>query len=548
MSITGILEVIGGMAIFLYGMFVMSDSIQKMAGEKVKSILLKLTGGRIKGYLTGLGTTCLVQASAATVIMEMSFVSAGLLAFSQTLAVTMGAQLGTTITAQLVAFKITKYALPIITVSFFITLFSRNNLVKNAAGLLLGFGILFLGIDIMSKALAPLRQYRPFLDLMAGVENPLLGILTGFLFTLITQSSSATSGVTVAMAFAGTITLNQAIPINLGASIGTTLTPFLGSIGLNREGKRVAWSHIFTQVIGVFIVYLLLLPRFHGTPLWIVIVKTFTLKVVGTGDTARQIAMAHSLMPLMTALVCLPLTGAVSAIMMRLFPSDEAEKPFKPRFITDTVVGIPALALDLSKKEILHMTGIVSEMLQDSIRIFEKKDRRLAGRLNLTDYKVDILRDAIIPFLTKVEKQDLSEKEKRTEIDHITIVSSVENIGDIIDKNIIPLARKMINRKLSFSEEGWKDICLLYQRVEQNFRDIVLAFRNADQALARKVVETKTVIGKFETELRMRHIARLHRGLSESMQTSSVHFDLIEQYKRINSTIVSFGYVILGQQ
>ncbi|MDD5066985.1 MAG: Na/Pi cotransporter family protein, partial [bacterium] len=432
MSINSIIEVVGGMAIFLYGMFIMSDSIQKMAGEQVKTILLKLTGGPVKGYLTGLIATCLIQASAATIIMEMSFVSAGLLSFSQTLAVTMGAQLGTTITAQLVAFKITKYALPVITVSFFITLFSKNNTVKNAAGLFLGFGILFFGIDIMSKALFPLRQYPPFLKIMATVEDPLLGIGVGFLFTMITQSSSATSGVTVAMAFAHTITLQQAIPINLGASIGTTLTPFLGSVGMNREGKRVAWGHIFTQIIGVFIVFLLLIPRIGNEAVWILFVKWFTRTIVGTQDVARQIAMAHSLMPLATAVVCLPLVKLISGLLLRLFPSLETEKPFKADFITDTVVEIPALALDLSKKEILHMCGIVDSMLKGSISLFEKKEKQLADSLSLTDIKVDILRDTIVPFLTKVEKQGLTEKEKKTEINHIYIVNAVESIGDII--------------------------------------------------------------------------------------------------------------------
>jgi phosphate:Na+ symporter len=212
---------IGGLAVFLYGMLVMNENITESAGKKFKQILLSLTGNKIKGFLTGLGITSINQSSSATTVMEVGFVGAGLMTFHQTIAVTMGAEVGSTVTAQLVAFKITKYALIFVAIGFFTALFVKSKQVKGIGNAILGFGILFLGMDIMSKALEPLRTYQPFLTMMTKVETPIVGLLVGLFFTLLIQSSGATSGIVIAMALSGTITFEQAVPINLGATIGT---------------------------------------------------------------------------------------------------------------------------------------------------------------------------------------------------------------------------------------------------------------------------------------------------------------------------------------
>ncbi len=247
-----LINTIGGLGIMLYGMVLMNENIVQSAGKRLRNLLLTLTENKIKGFLTGLGITCLVQSSSATTVMETGLVAAGLMTFHQSLAVTLGAELGSTVTGQLVAFKITKYSLIICAIGFFISLIAKTKNTRNIAYSILGFGILFLGLDLMSKALSPLRSHPLFIETMKKVESPIIGILVGLIFTMVVQSSAVTSGIVVMMAMAGSITLEQAIPLNLGASIGTSITAFLASLTLNREAKRVAYSHT-SRYTGIYI-------------------------------------------------------------------------------------------------------------------------------------------------------------------------------------------------------------------------------------------------------------------------------------------------------
>lgn len=547
MDIWNIFGVIGGLAIFLNGMIFMNENILRAAGRKLREILLSLTGGRIRGFLTGLGLTCIIQSSSATTVMEVGLVGAGLLTFYQSLAVTLGAELGTTITAQLVAFRITKYALLICAIGFFSSLVSKTRKGKSTARAILGFGLLFLGLDIMSKSLYPLRKYEVFLNLMSTIEAPIIGILFGLFFTCIIQSSSATSGIVTSMAMTGTLTFSQAVPINLGASIGTSITAFLASLPLNRDAKRTAYAHTIFQTIGVIIVVIAMLIPFGEDNLWFNFVRYITKTILRTDDVAKQVAMAHTLMPLVKGIILLPILYSIGKLLYKIYPSREIDKPFGPMYISDTLITTPTLALEQAKKEIVRTAQIVNEMFSNSIVAFEKKDAKLSEQISLMDIKVDILRNAIVPFLTKVAQQDLSEEESNREVAHLYIINELEAVGDIIDKNIMPLARKMISAHLNFSSEGWDDIYAFHQKVKQNFDDVIQALMNNDVILARKVADMKPEIGRYESELRMRHIQRLHRGQIESMDTSAIHFDLIDQYKRINSHIASIGYILLGQ-
>lgn len=547
MTIWMFMGLFGGLSIFLFGMLMMNDNITAAAGDQLKTLLLKLTKGKIKGYMTGLGITLLNQSSSATTVLEAAFVGAGLMTFHQSLAVTLGSELGSTITAQLVAFKVTKYALLFIAAGFFGSLIWKTRRAKSVCMSILGFGLLFLGMDIMSKALEPLRSYAPFLKMMTTIEQPILGILFGMVFTMIVQSSGATSGITVAMAMNGSMTLGQAIPINLGASVGTCITAVLGSMALNREAKRTAYIHIIFQLLGVAMVFIFLMIPMNGTNVWMVFVEWFTRKVIGTTDTARQIATAHTLMPLVNHVFLFPTLGLWVKLMDFFYPPREVEKPFGPDFIDDANLDRPDFALEQSAREILRVGDIVKGMLEVTLRVFKKKDGKLADQVSLTDIKADILRNAIVPHLTSLAQKGLDEKQAHTEISQVYLVNELEAIGDIIDKNMMPLAKKMISHKLRFSDEGYREIVEFHNIIMTNFRDVMCAMADNDLELARKITLTKPEIGKWESTLRMRHIERLHMGLSESHATSSVHFDLTDQYKRINGHIVSIAYILLGE-
>ncbi|OQA91464.1 MAG: Na+/Pi-cotransporter [Elusimicrobia bacterium ADurb.Bin231] len=278
---------LGGLGVFLFGMFYLNDSLQKVAGKKFRSLLISLTKNRIKGTMTGLLVTLLNQSSSATTVLEVSLVSAGLLTFYQSIPITIGAEIGSTVTAQLVAFKLSDYAAIIAGFGFFLSFFSKQKRIKSIGDTILGFGILFLGMKLMSDGLMPLKNYKPFLSLMENVGNPFIGIMVGLIFTLVVQSSGATTGIVIALALAGAITLKEAIPINLGASIGTCITAILGSIGAGREGKRVAVFHTLAQTAGVILVYpFLTVVTYKGVPSWIYFAEWFTSAVFNSTELA----------------------------------------------------------------------------------------------------------------------------------------------------------------------------------------------------------------------------------------------------------------------
>ena len=316
MTIWNCFGLIGGLAVFLYGMLLMNKNLTAIAGNKLSKIMLTLTRGKVRGYLTGLGVTIINQSSSATTFLEAALVGAGLLTFQQSLAVTLGSELGSTFLVQLVAFpSITRLSTIIIAAGFFSSLLTKTKRRKSIAGTILGFGILFLGMDMISKSLVPLRSYQPFLDLMARIENPVLGIIIGLLFTMIVQSSGATSGLTIAMAISETITLSQAVPINMGAAVGTCIIAVLGSLALNREAKRTAYIHIVFQSIGVVLVFVLLSIPFRGDRLWLVLAKEFTSRALGTESLARQIAMAHTFMSVINHIFIIPMLPLIICLM-----------------------------------------------------------------------------------------------------------------------------------------------------------------------------------------------------------------------------------------
>ncbi|MHB9154716.1 MAG: Na/Pi cotransporter family protein [Endomicrobiales bacterium] len=544
-----VMGITGGLGIFLFGMFFLNDALQKLAGHKLREVLITLTSSPLRGMSTGLFVTLFNQSSSATTLLEVSLVSAGILTFAQTMAVTVGAEIGSTVTAQLVAFNLAEYAVFIAGLGFFISFVAKTKKGKHAGNALLGFGILFLGMKIMADLLVPLRSYGPFLDLMHHVENPLLGILTGLVFTMAVHSSGATAGIVIALALAGAISLPQAIPLILGAQIGTCFTAALGSIGRGREGQRVALWHVVHQTAGVLLVLpFLTLVFYRGEPAWIYFTRWFTHAVFYTDDLARQIAMSHTLAAVFNALVFYPLLPLMARFFKAVYPPSEKEKPFGPMYIDEGLLSTPSLALEQARKETVREGEIVLEMMQGTLEVFDARDLKLSETVSLMDVRADVLRNEIVPYLTRIaQSSSLSEEQSQLEIQLLYVAADLESIGDIIDKNIMPLARKKLENNLWFSDEGWKDIVDLHSRVAGNLKRAVESLRTENRELAKLAAESKPEINGFESELRKRHISRLHSGLQEALETSSVHLDLIEQLRRINSLIASVGNTLLGR-
>jgi phosphate:Na+ symporter len=526
------LNLFGGVLLLLYGIKLVNDGLQNAAGPRIRFLLRSLTSNRLTAVGAGAFITGLIQSSSATSVMLVGFVSAGLMSFRQTLAVILGADIGATLTVQLIAFHVADYAVLLIGLGLCIILFAKRHHLKTIGNGLLGFGFVFMAIRIMSEALAPLQESALFKDvLVALVGAPFTGILLAAAFTALIHSSAATIGIALALAVHGLVPLDGAIHIVLGANIGTCSTALMASMRAPAEARRVAWAHVIFKVIGV----LLMLP----------FLPLFERLVAATGtELARQIANAHTLFNVIMAVCFLPFLGLFSKLLVKLVPESPEEKKFGPKYLDDHVLGTPSLALGQATRETLRESDIVREMLIDSIKVFQVDDPGLITAIRDKDNLVDMLDRQIRLYLTRLSSSTLTEIHSRRAVGLLEASRDLESVGDIIDRNIMPLATKRITKGLMFSEEGMNEIIGYHKKLVENFDMSLSAFTGNDRDLGRRVLRNKEELEELERELVQAHLERLRKGLRESMETSHIHLDTIGNYARINSLITHIIYPI----
>jgi phosphate:Na+ symporter len=526
----------GGMLLLLYGIKLLNDGLQYAAGSKIRSLLRSLTSNRLAAVGGGALITGLIQSSSATSVMLIGFVSAGLMSFRQTLAVILGADIGATLTVQLIAFHVYDYSVLLIGIGLSLMLFTRKLLAKNIGQGLLGFGFAFLSLKIMIDAMTPLQGNELFRQVfIALTDSPFIGIVLSAALTGLIHSSAATMGIALALADSGLIPLQSAIYIVLGANIGTCATALIASLRSPAEARRVAWAHTFFKVFGV----LLFLPFL--SPFQTIIVAT-------TSDLARQIANAHTLFNVIMAVVFLPFLGLFAKLIMRIVPEKPEEAKFKPLYLDDHVLGTPSLALGQATREALRASDIVREMLSDVVKVFQSDDTTLINDLKNKDNLIDILDRQIRLYLTRLSSSNLTEAQSRRAVILLEITRNLENIGDIIDRNIMPLAVKRINKGLTFSQEGMDEIVLFHKRTIENYDAAIAAFTSNDRDLSDHVLRNKEELSIMERELVQAHLDRLRKGFRESIETSHIHLDVLGNLARINSLITHIIYPIAEEK
>jgi len=524
----------GGMALLLYGMQLVGEGLQQAAGGRMRHILGSITNSRLKGMMAGAFITALIQSSSATTLMLVSFASSGLMALPQAMGVILGADIGTTLTVQLIAFKIFDYALLLVGVGFLFIFLSRRKSFRYVGQAILGFGFIFFAIKVMSDAMVPLRESEIMrLLIMSLGDQPLLGVLIAASFSALVHSSAATIGLAITLSLQGLMPLAAALPIIFGANIGTCATALASSLGANAEAKRVALAHTFFKVGGV----LIFLP----------LVGPFVQVVERTAsDVARQIANAHTLFNVGITVVFLPFAGLVARLIARLVPEDrEGDDLFRSKYLDENMLDTPALALGQATREALRMADLVSEMLTKTIDAFAREDPELVEAIEEKDNQVDTLDRDIKHYLTKLSQQSLTAEQSKREIGILSFVNNMENIGDIVDRNLMELAKKRLTKGARFSEAGMHEITLLHKKVLQNLELAISAFASSDPALAQQVLERKLELSQTERRFRQAHIERLHAGYQESIDTSEIHLDVLTNLKRINSHITAVAYPIL---
>ncbi|MFA6613480.1 MAG: Na/Pi cotransporter family protein [Endomicrobiia bacterium] len=540
--------ILGGVALLLFGMFKINLSFQKMAGQNIRVILTKFTSTRFKGFLTGLGITCLNQSSTATLLLQITLASAGVLTFFQSMSVSVGASVGSTITGQLVAFKLVDYALIIIAVGYFLSFFSTKKRIADLGDAIFGFGLLFFGMKIMSDAMLPITLNNELLELVASVKSPIFSILVGLFFTMLIQSSGATVGIVIVLASAGILSLTQGICICLGAQIGTCITAVVASINQPRSGKNVMLWHLSYQIFGV----LLILPfisfiHYHGESAWIYFVKFFTGKIILSTDIAREIAMSHTLVTLFAAMIILPIIPLFYKLILFIFPSTSCQERFGPVFIDQKYIKEPDKAFELSKQEISRLSEIVLEILKESINALKTRHEIVAEKTTYKSLQVTNLANRIVPYITKVGQNQLTTKQSQNEIALLYIVADFEQISDIIDRNLIYISHEKIKRHLRFSDEGLSDIKYLHNIIYTNCSKIIDAFVNDDIAVAHEISTSVDKLHAIVHKLKKKHISRLHADLKESIETSGLHMDVLDQYTRINDILSDIAINIMDK-
>ncbi len=519
-----VVGLLGGLALFLYGMERMGSGLKAVAGDRMRGILAQLTSSRLRGAVTGALVTAVVQSSSVTTVLVVGFISAGLMTLTQSVGVIMGANIGTTITAQIIAFQVTKAALVMIAVGFGMTFLGRRPRTKRYGTILLGLGLVFFGLNVMSDAMRPLRDYPPFLDAMTKLETPGLGILAGAAFTALVQSSSATTGVVIVLASQGLITLPAGIALVLGANVGTCVTALLAAAGKPREAIRAAWVHVLFNVAGVL--------------LWVGFVDALAAAaawISPAGDTPREIANAHTIFNLSCTVVFLPLAPLFARVVERLVPDRPGahEDAVRAKYLDRELLGAPALALDRVRMEILHLGNRVQGMLEAILPAMLRGTRWEIEAIAARDEQVDRLHGEIITYLGRIGREELTEAQTADLVHLMEAVNDLENIGDIIEINLASLGLRRIDKGLTIGAATQEVIANFHGEVVKAFDTALMAVTQTNVEAARVVRGMKSEVNRLAEAAAAHGADRLQASEPQRLPTYAVEMDMLENLKRV---------------
>jgi phosphate:Na+ symporter len=530
------MQLFGGLALFLFGMEQMADALKAVAGNRMKMILAKLTSNRFMGAITGAFVTAVIQSSSVTTVLVVGFITAGLMSMAQSVGVIMGANIGTTITAQIVAFKVTKAALLMIGVGFSMLFASKSERTKQYGTMLMGLGLVFFGMSVMSDAMKPLRSYQPFLDLMIHMENPVIGIMIAAAFTGLIQSSSATTGIVIVMASQGFITLPAGIALAFGANIGTCVTAMLASIGKPREAVRAATVHVLFNVAGV-VLWLMFIPQLAELVAWLSPTHPELTGVDRLGaETPRQIANAHTIFNVANTLIFIGFSAQFARLVERLIPDrpiEEEALAVTAKYLEPELLSTPALALDRVRMEVLHMGDVVNGMLDQIMPAILSGNRENLEAVRRMDDEVDILYAQILEYMMQISKGTLTEEQTREFLNLMEALTDLENIGDIIETNLVDLGHSRIEQSVSISEPTQKVLTGFHELLRRALSGAVQAVAQNNRDVAQVVIDMKDEITAMADSAAAHQAARLVAEEPNRIPAYTIEIDIIEKQKRI---------------
>ncbi len=539
---------IGGLALFLFGMKSLSEGLRRAAGERLKRILKLLVKTPILGVLLGAAITAIIQSSSGTTVMTVGLVNAGLMALRQAISVVMGANIGTTVTAWIVAavafwekFKIINYALPVFAIGFLMNIAGRSKGAKCWGQTLLGFGLLFLGLSFMKEAADPLEAsegVRKFLGIFS--QQPILGVIAGALITMIFQSSSATVAMVILLASKGVIDFTGAIALVLGDNIGTTITAHIAAVGTSLAARRTARAHALFNVLGVCymlpLVYLNLYAR---------AIEAIIPGVYSAARAPLYVAASHTVFNVFnTFFVFLPLIRFLEKISIKLTPTRAEEVEIAPKYLEEHLLITPTVALEQAKREIVRMIGIARDAVSDGMEGFFKGNPRLLSRVTEKEEAVDNLQSEITQYLINISQRNLSSEEAQQLPVLLHSVNDVERVGDHA-VNLVELAERKIAERLSFSDHAINELREMHREVNDMVDDVVKAFEANDLNSARRALKKEEKLNRLQIDLRSSHIERLNKGICQPLP-GIVFLDLVDNLEKMGDHLTNIAQGVLG--
>ncbi len=524
---------LGGLGLFLFGIQIMASGMQKAAGDRFRKILEILTYKPVLGVLTGIVVTMLVQSSSTSTVMVVGFANAGMMNLSQAISVIIGANIGTTVTAQIVSFKVGVIAFPAIGIGSLLNFFGRRRFYRYLGQTILGFGLLFLGMTTMSSGMSPLRDFEAFHQLLAQFSRyPILGILFGAIFTALIQSSSASTGVIIALTMQDLVPFNAAVPLILGTNIGTCVTAMLASVGANVAARRAAVAHVLFNLVGVILALIFLKP--------------FTELIVQTAATVpRQVANTHTAFNILNTVLFIALLKQFTGLVCRIVPGEDVKMEFGPKYLDPRILKTPSVAIGGAKQELLRMAGIAREMLDESMQVFLHDDLKKIKHIEQMEELVDGLEKEINIYLAELSQHSLSGEQSRFVAALMSAANDLERIGDHAE-NIMQLSELKAEERLPFSTTAMEEISAMYDKVASMLERSIRAFEHEDPAQAREVVSEENVIDDEEKKLRKRHIERINTKKCYP-GAGVIYLDLLSNLERVADHANNIAHLVLEE-
>lgn len=533
MTIFNALNLIGGLCLFLFGMNLMGQALERRAGSGLRSLLEKMTKNRLMGLLAGLGVTAVIQSSSATTVMVVGFVNSGLMTLRQSIGVIMGANIGTTVTAWILSlsgiegssllvqmFKPSSFTPILALVGIILYMFCKADKKKDTGMILLGFATLMFGMEAMSSAVSSLRNVPQFREIFLMFSNPILGVLVGAVLTGIIQSSSASVGILQALASTGQVTYGAAIPIIMGQNIGTCVTALLSSIGTNKNARRAALVHLNFNVIGATV----------GIVLFYVVRAVAAPVLLGQAASEWGIAVAHSIFNILCTAVLLPMGGLLEKLVLRLVP--EGKQPQREAELDERLLATPALALERCRTLIADMASYSMESLRESLNAITAYNQKSAEHIREDEAKTDHYEDIIGSYLVKLSARKIGESDSALAAEYLRIIGDFERIADH-SVNILESAEEMQQKGIAFSAAALQEYATMAGAVREVTALAYDSFVSGDVQAARQVEPLEQVIDDLNEEMRTRHIRRMQQG-SCGIEAGFIWSDLLTNLERVS--------------